>query len=445
MSISTDRRAFLRSTAAAGAGLAISPFALGRGGGDREQINVALIGAGNQGEVLMRACVKMGADSGIRFKAVCDIWENLTLKRVAGLLKRFRHEPTGYVDHEDMLANEKDLDAVLIATPDFWHAEHTVACLKAGLHVYCEAPMSNTIEGARSMARAARQTDKLLQIGHQRRSNPRYIHCRDKLVEAAGILGRLTAADAQWNSPARADRGWSKRRVIEPVILEKYGYRSMHQFKNWMWYKGLGAGPVVDYGAHQIDVLNWFLGAHPKSITARGGTYYHDRKTHEWCDTVMAILEYETTDGPVSACHRTITTNGYRGHVEVFMGDEGTLELSESPGSGGVYRDPQAPDWDKWVRLDLLGGQTMTQQKPDDEGVIQVQQTQPPVSYDIPVKFDKPNHQPHLQNFFEAIRGGAALNCPAETAYATTVAALRINEAIAANGTVDFTPEEFRI
>jgi predicted dehydrogenase len=218
----------------------------------------------------------------------------------------------------------------------------------------------------------------------------------------------------------------------------------MHQFKNWMWYKGLGGGPVVDYGAHQIDVLNWFLGANPKSVTARGGTNYYDPKTHEWHDTVMAILEYETSDGPVSASYRTITTNGYRGNFEVFMGDEGTLELSESPGSGGVYRDPQAPDWDKWVRLGLLGGQAMTQKKPD-EGVIRVQQTQPPVSYEIPVKFDKPNHQPHLQNFFEAIRGRAELSCPAEAAYATNVAALKINEAIAANRTLDFAPEQFKI
>ena len=74
-----------------------------------------------------------------------------------------------------MLSDEKDLDAVIIATPDFWHAEQTIACLKAGLHVYCEKEMSNTLEGARKMVQAAKQTGKLLQIGHQRRSNPRYI------------------------------------------------------------------------------------------------------------------------------------------------------------------------------------------------------------------------------------------------------------------------------
>jgi predicted dehydrogenase len=88
----------------------------------------------------------------------------------------------GYEDYREMLDKEKELDAVIIATPDFWHAPHTVDCLEAGKHVYCEKEMSNTLEGARRMVAAARETGKLLQIGHQRRSNPRYLHCYEKLL-----------------------------------------------------------------------------------------------------------------------------------------------------------------------------------------------------------------------------------------------------------------------
>ena len=91
-----------------------------------------------------------------------------------------------------MLANVKELDAVVIATPDFMHAEHTNAALKSGKHVYCEKLMSNTVAGARSMVQTARETKKLLQIGHQRRSNPRYLHARDKIVRDARMLGRIT-------------------------------------------------------------------------------------------------------------------------------------------------------------------------------------------------------------------------------------------------------------
>jgi len=441
-----NRRSFLRSTAVAGAGLvlspSVSPLAGDDSGGD---INIALIGAGTQGEVLVNTCVKMAADSGTRFTAVCDIWEDLNLKRMAGLLSRYGHEARSYVDYREMLEQEKDLDAVLIATPDFCHAEQAVACLEAGLHVYCEAPMSNAIEGARRMVQAARERGRLLQIGQQRRSNPRYHHCRMQLLEMAGLLGRLTAVNAMWHHPARADRGWSKRWALDEATLAKYGYASMHQFKNWMWYKGLGSGPAVNFGVHQIDVIDWFLGGPPKTISARGGTYYYDAKTHEWPDTAMAILEHETDKGVVAVSYETLCTNGYGGHAEIFMGDQGTLELSESASRGGLYRDPEAPDWRKWVRLGLLN-EPGTEDKPQASSTnIDVQETRPPAKYEIPITLDVPYHQPHLANFFEAIRGRAQLNCSGQTAYSGTVTALKIAEAIEKKQTLEFAPDTFRV
>ncbi|UCD50970.1 MAG: Gfo/Idh/MocA family oxidoreductase [Phycisphaerales bacterium] len=441
-----NRRSFLRSTAATGASLAFPGSILGAAGSDEAgDINVALLGAGAQGEVLLTACLKMRAEVGVRFRAVCDVWEDLNLSRIVKLLGRYGHEVNGYVDYQEMLAQEKTLDAVIVATPDFCHAEQAKACLGAGLHVYCEAPMSNTSDGARRMVQAARDSGKLLQIGQQRRSNPRYQHCRTQLLNTVGLLGRLTAVNGQWHHPARSDRGWSRRRALDEATLAKHGYASMHQFKNWMWYQGLGAGPVVDFGVHQIDVINWFLGTPPKTITARGGTYYYDPKTHQWYDTAMAILEYETGDGVVSVSYETLCTNGYGGHVEVFMGDQGTLELSESPSRGGVYRDPEAPDWRKWVRLGLLNAPGEEAKPPATAANIDVAETRPPAKYDIPVTVDVPYHQPHLQNFFAAVRGQAQLNCSAETAYASTLTALKINDAVEKRQTLELVPDTFRI
>ncbi|UCG59137.1 MAG: twin-arginine translocation signal domain-containing protein, partial [Phycisphaerales bacterium] len=108
-----NRRSFLRSSAAVGAGLAMSPMALGAAGGGANDINVALLGAGAQGRTLMESCLKI---PGIRFKAVCDIWESWNQKRISRLLKRYRHDNTPYVDYKEMLDKEKDLDAVLVAT-----------------------------------------------------------------------------------------------------------------------------------------------------------------------------------------------------------------------------------------------------------------------------------------------------------------------------------------
>ena len=92
---------------------------------------------------------------GLRFRAVCDIWTEYNQRRVVNSLKRFKHEVNGYEDYREMLDKEKELDAVMIATPDFWHAQHAIDCLEAGKHVYCEKEMSNTLEGARSMVAAA--------------------------------------------------------------------------------------------------------------------------------------------------------------------------------------------------------------------------------------------------------------------------------------------------
>ena len=160
--------------------------------------------------------------------------------------------------------SEKDLQAVVVATPDFWHAPITNACLKAGLHVYCEKMMSNTIEGARSMVQTMRETGKLLQIGHQRRSNPRYLFALNRLVRDAKICGRLTAAQAQWNRAVTEDFGWPKKSAMPPEQLAKYGYTDMHQFRNWRWFKNLGGGPLSDLGAHQIDIFNWWFGVTPR-------------------------------------------------------------------------------------------------------------------------------------------------------------------------------------
>ena len=168
-----------------------------------------------------------------------------------------------YESYEDLLAKEKDLQAVLIATPDFWHAPMTNTCLKAGLHVYCEKMMSNTIEGARSMVQTMRETGKLLQIGHQRRSNPRYVFA---------LTNGFTMPSFAAGSPPCRDNGIVplKRILAGPrnlrcprAMLAKYGYKDMHQFRNWRWYKGLGGGPLSDLGAHQIDIFNWWLGQRP--------------------------------------------------------------------------------------------------------------------------------------------------------------------------------------
>jgi len=443
-----DRRSFLRSTAAIGAGLAFSPMVVAKSdsGKKADEINVAILGAGAQGQVLMTACRNI---PGIRFKAVCDIWTAYNQKMVARRLKAYdKVMPSTYVDYREMLDKEKDIDAVIVATPDFWHSEHAIACLKAGLHVYCEKEMSNTLEGARKMVEAARETGKLLQIGHQRRSNPRYIYCYEKLMKEAKILGRITTINGQWNRSKAAceDLGSPSKYAIDDATLKKYGFESMQKFRNWRWYKGLGGGPIVDLGSHQIDIYSWFLDAHPKSVIASGGIDYW--KGHEWYDSVMVVYEYETSEGVVRALYQTITTNSSQGYFETFMGDEGTLLISEASGRGSVYREEWVAEekWEKWVKKGYVTEAEEIEKPAAAQAAANVMESVPAAKYDLPVTMNKPYHQPHLENFFAAIRDkNVKLNCPAEVGYETAVSVLKVNEAVEAARKLEFKPEEFKV
>jgi predicted dehydrogenase len=444
---SMDRRDFLLTATAAtvGAGLALGVNPIRAASLASNEVRVALIGAGAQGQVLLDASMQI---PNVRFVAVCDIWTEYNQRRVSRLLQDSGHPNRAYVDYKELLDKEKNnLDAVIVATPDFWHAEHAIAAMKAGFQVYCEKEMSNNLADARRMVQTSRETGKLLQIGHQRRSNPRYQFCYQRLITESKLLGRMTVANGQWNRAKRDFATIPARYNIKPEILEKYGFSSMQQFLNWRWYRGLGGGPIVDLGSHQIDIFNWFLNARPLGVTASGGTDYYNKATHQWYDTVMAIYDYMTPAGAARAFYQTITTNGFGGYYEVFMGDQGALEISESAGRGSIYRDTaNAPDWKSFVKDGLLVA-PKEEPKPAASAavVLDVRETAPPPSYGIPVEMRKKYHQPHLENFFGAVRGKNKLNCPGEIGYETAVTVLKVNEAVEAQKRLEFKPEDFEI
>jgi hypothetical protein len=267
------RRDFMGKVAGGlGAGLVLgAPGILRAADGDvSDKIHVALVGFGKQGKVLLDA---MSNITGIHFQAVCDIWDYNRKGGIAKVRALQGHTPKGYTDIDEMLATEKGLDAAIVATPDFWHSPHTVKCLEAGLHVYCEKMMSNTIDGARAMVRAAEKSGKLCQIGHQRRSNPRYRYTLDKLINGNRICGQVVNINGQWNRAVSSsqDIGYNPKLEIKTEVLTRYGFKDMHEFMNWRTYRDLSGGPISDLGAHQIDIFNWFLGVPPKSVFASGG------------------------------------------------------------------------------------------------------------------------------------------------------------------------------
>lgn len=436
-----DRRHFLHSAGAVSA-LALSKRAIAQ---SSDTINLAVIGVGAQGQELINACMKI---PDLRIQAISDIWESYNLKKTSSILDGFNQKHTAYANYKDMLEKETGLDAAIIATPDFCHAEQTVACLNKGLHVYCESLMANTIDGARDMVKTAKDSGKSLQIGHQRRSNPYYQYCYDHVVNETKMLGKLTASNSQWNRPVQTSRGFPRRFPVDDAVLKANGYSSMQQFRNWMWSRQLGGGPAAEFGSHQFDILNWYLETTPHSVLASGGVEYYDDETHEWYDTLMAVFEYKTPKGTIRAFYQTLSSNSNFGYFENFMGDEGTLYVSESSGRVKVYREPNAPDWEKWVKLDILKSPVAPpKEKKEESGeaVLDITESVVPPTYDVPVTFSDPVYQPHIQNFVSAIRGEAQLTCPAETALATTVMTIKLNEAAQSGQKIEFSPTDFQV
>jgi predicted dehydrogenase len=440
-----NRREFIGATAIAGAGLLLSGCnsesgekAVAVKKSSLNTINIALVGYGEEGKVLLESLLNI---EGVRLVALCDIWE-YHRDEGARYLGKLGNQVRAYENYEDLLAKEKDLQAVVIATPDFWHAPMTNTCLKAGLDVYCEKMMSHTIDGARSMVQTMRETGKLLQIGHQRRSNPRYVFTLNRLLHEAQFCGRLTAVQGQWNRAVKEDFGWPKKFEMPASQLAKYGYKDMHQFRNWRWYKGLGGGPLSDLGAHQIDIFNWWLGTLPKSVVASGGLDYY--KNHDWYDNAMVIYEYPLDQGVARAFYQVQTTSSAGGgYFEMFMGDDGTIKMSEDPSICAIYREARA-DAVSWDDLAQKGYVRAKPASAIDATKIDVRETAQLAEYEIPVFFNKPPHQPHLENFFNAIRGTAKLNCPADEAFGSEYIIHKANEAIAAETRIEITSEETR-
>ena len=535
---SLTRRNFLRnsSTASVGAGLIVtSKTALGQEGPDKgNKVRCGIIGYGDEGKALRES--SMFLKDLVCFPAVSDIWPR-NLRAGKGQIAASKQGGgedgsicNDYAEPEEMIKKEK-LDCIIVATPDFVHHKYSIMGMEAGLDVYSEKLMSNSVDFARQMVKSQQKTGKLLQIGHQRRSNPRYRHVKNEIIEKRKLLGWITHMTAQWNR----SRGGSVPREIpqgkdelSDEILQKYGYnggaKGMFEFRNWRMYKKFGGGIISDLGAHQIDIFNWLLDEYPVSIFAQGGTDYYTgeflndlltsevkeamaktkskkrkeklekelklveqvKDGYEHADNVMAFFEYQTkrdkwgTKGGAGdtlktrAYYQVLTTSSSQKFYEKFMGEYGTMSISELTEYNQIYREAHAEPWEE-----LANGETPVIEKnlakeeiyhkfweqpapwrsidkaKNDKWLSGKSLTDARVSkgldpWEIPshAQFEERPHTPHLRNFFETVRDKGSqddLNCPAIEGFRTTVTCMKIHDALANGGKLEFKPEEFEV
>ena len=449
MPIDTNRRNFLKGAAVGAAFLPsfnILHAEEATIGPKDDQINVALIGFGAEARVLSASLVRI---PGVRVRCVCDIWK-FQQQQAKSFFKNYGMPITTYEDYREMLDKEdKNIDAVVVATPDWMHCEHTCYCLRKGKHVYCEKEMSNRLELAAEMCRVQQETGKLLQIGHQRRSNPRYRHCFENVVP--NMLGRVTTAYAQWNRTLAPF--FAVKRPPKQEILTKYGYENPEQFLNWRWFYKYGGGSMVDLGSHQIDLFIWAWGVPPSSVTAIGGKDAFTPRRQAY-DRVMCLYEFQMPDGTKNeAYYQVISSNARGGFYEQFMGVNASLTIAEISARGNtVQRELRAgglsdADWQKFIDKGWIlpsEGDKIKKEVTKDIAVdtrISAQAT----GNALGVTMNKPAHMPHLENFFAACRHGAKLNCPAELAYESAVAVLAANVSADSHKTHYFKPEDFKV
>lgn len=316
-----SRRQLFAGGFRAAAGFTAASYSKVLGANDR--ILLGVIGPGERGRHVMGLFQK---DPRVQVTALCDIYAAQIDKalQLAPGAKTFR-------DHRALL-EFKDLDVVLIATPDHWHAQTTIDALNAGKDVYVEKPLTLTIEEGPAIVKAARVNERVCQVGMQQRSGPHYLQAKREYFDT-GRLGKVTLARTWWHGntyhlrrapdylrqqPSNLD--WA--RFLGPL---KWRDWDPQQYWNWRAYLDFGGGQVTDLFTHWIDVVHMFLGQEiPISAVAAGGVYhYKDGRTAP--DTINVLLEYP---GEFTATFEATLAPGVRGAAIEICGTEGRLWIS---------------------------------------------------------------------------------------------------------------------
>jgi predicted dehydrogenase len=290
------RRRFLETAAA---GLAVS--ALGAYGADlvnRKPRRVGLIGAGWYGKSDLWRLVQVAP---VEIVSICDPDKQM----LAGALEIARQRqpskrtPRGYADYRDLL-REKDLDIVLIGSPDHWHALQAIAAIEAGADVYLQKPISvDVIEGEAILA-AARRHGRVVQIGTQRKSTPHLIDAKKQVVEA-GLLGKIGHVDLCCYFHMRANGNPPLEPVPEHLDYELWTgpaplrpYDGIPHLRWWRTFMEYGNGIVGDMCVHMLDTARWMLGlGWPKRISSTGGVFVQKEGKSNISDTQTATFDFD--------------------------------------------------------------------------------------------------------------------------------------------------------
>ncbi|WP_182867498.1 Gfo/Idh/MocA family protein [Rhodopirellula sp. JC639] len=324
-----DRRKFIAaSTLAASAVASRHAYAAA---GDKKR-RVGLIGCGWYGKCDLLQLMNIEP---VEVVSLCDVDSNL-LDECADLIASrqvSKKRPRTYGQYTDMLA-ERDLDIVLIATPDHWHALPMIAAVNAGADVYVQKPTGVDVLESKAMLDAARETGRVVQVGTQRRSTPHLIEAKQRVVDA-GLLGDVAYAEVCCYYHMRAKKNPPDTAPPEYLDYETWTgpapmrpYNELVHPRSWRAFMEYGNGIVGDMCVHMLDMVRWQLGlGWPKRISSSGGIYVdHDSKANI-SDTQSARFEFDELD--INWTHRSWgnAPDPEWPWAGIIYGDRGTLKL----------------------------------------------------------------------------------------------------------------------
>jgi len=377
MSENTTRRQFIAGAGAsvAGAGL-LTAKSYARVIGANDRIQLGVIGSGGRGRSVMGSFRKF-ADQ-CEFIHVCDVYE----PNINAALKLSRENAKSTMDYKELLAN-KDVVAVLNATPDHWHANVLLDAVAAGKDVYTEKPFSYSIEQGAKMVKGVRATKQIVQVGMQRRSSEA-VRGAKKLVDD-GVLGEIVMARAQWF--------WNRKPMPQKLSLagkldwERFQGPAKNRvplderrFFHWRNFRDYNGGHMTDQGTHLMDVIQWFCnqGKPPASAVCQGMITVH--KGADVPDTFSAAFEYPTFLATWTLCYGNSYEDGWKIHLQ---GKKATMVLDDD--GYRVYAEPwNRPNIPPAMMHEYKGG--------------------------IPT-------EPHVKNFLECVKSRQEANAPVEVGH----------------------------
>jgi predicted dehydrogenase len=376
-------------------------------------VRIAVIGVGQWGKEILGSLSRLPSAQVV---ALCDSYEPALKKG-----QEIAPKAVSFADYRKLLESP-DVEAVVIATPSHQHKEFALACIQAGKHVYCEAPLATTVEDARAIALAAQQSPKLkFQAGLQGRSNALYNHI-SKFVKS-GALGTTVQVTAQSN------RKQSWRRMAPNPERENE--------LNWRLSSKTSAGLMGEIGVHHLDLANWFLKSLPTSISGMG-SIVNWKDGRDVADTLQCIIEFPNS---IRMIYSSTLASSFSDSFTLFQGSNSSLMMREK--QGWMIKEADSPllGWEVYARKDQIHNETGIAMVADATKILEAGKE--PGKEALAPTQDALTRA--LEDFARSVRSDSKVACGPLEGYQATVAAIKANEAIVAGSRIVFGKSSFEL